>query len=81
MRESANTGQLVVNMVKTEKGTHVLFRNYGLAETDDVRSLTRTSVQSEISKYYPGAYVKSLTLNEAQSDGSFEFNIDIEERT
>ena len=76
-----NTGLLVVNMVKTERGTHVLFRDYGLAETDDATVLTRTSVQSEISKYYPGAYVKSLTLNEAQADGSFEFNIDIEERT
>ena len=80
MRESANTGQLVVNMVKTEKDTHVLYRDYGLAETDEATVLTRTSVQSEISKYYPGAYVKALTLNEVQSDGSFEFNIDIEER-
>lgn len=80
MRESANTGQLVANMVKTEKDIHVLYRNYGLSETDEASSLTRTSVQSEISKYYPGAYVKSLTLNEVKSDGSFEFNIDIEER-
>ena len=80
MRESANTGKLVVNMVKTERGTHVLFRDYGMAETDESTVLTRTSVQSEISKYYPGAYVKSLTLNEVQADGSFEFDIDIEER-
>ena len=80
MRESANTGQLVVNMVKTEKGTHVLFRGYGMSETDEATVLTRTSVQSEISKYYPGTYVKSLTLNGGQTDGSFEFNIDIEER-
>lgn len=80
MRESTNTGQLAVNMVKTEKGTHVLYRDYGLTETDEATVLTRTSVQSEISKYYPGAYVKSLTLSEIQADGSFEFNIDIEER-
>ena len=51
MRESANTGQLVANMVKTEKDTHVLYRDYGLAETDEATVLTRTSVQSEISKY------------------------------
>ena len=81
MRESSNTGKLVVNMVKTERDTHVLYRNYGLAETDESTVLTRTSVQSEISKYYPGAYVQSLTLNEVQADGSFEFNIDIEERS
>ena len=80
MRESANTGQLVANMVKTEKDTHVLYRDYGLSETDEATVLTRTSVQSEISKYYPGAYVLSLTLNEVKSDGSFEFNIDVEER-
>ena len=80
MRESANTGQLVANMIKTERDTHVLYRDYGLAETDESTVLTRTSVQSEISKYYPGAYVKSLTLNEVQADGSFQFNIDIEER-
>ena len=80
MRESANTGQLVANMVKTERDTHILYRDYGLAETDESTVLTRTSVQSEISKYYPGAYVKSLTLNEVQADGSFQFNIDVEER-
>ena len=80
MRESSNTGKLVANMVKTEKDTHVLYRDYGLAETDEATVLTRTSVQSEISKYYPGAYVKSLTLNEVQADGFFEFNIDVEER-
>ena len=80
MRESANTGQLVVNMIKTAKDEHVLYRDYGLSETDESTVLTRTSAQSEISKYYPGAYVKSLTLNEVQADGSFEFNIDVEER-
>ena len=80
MRESANTGSLVANMVKTEKDTHVLYRDYGLSETDESTVLTRTSVQSEISKYYPGAYVKSLTLNEVKPDGTFEFSIDIEER-
>ena len=80
MRESSNTGSLVVNMVKTERDTHVLYRDYGLAETDEATVLTRTSVQSEISKYYPGAYVKSLTLNEVQADGTFQFNIDVEER-
>ena len=81
MRESSNTGQLVANMVKTERDTHVLYRDYGLSETDEAAVLTRTSVQSEISKYYPGAYVKSLTLNEVQADGSFEFAIDVEERS
>lgn len=80
MRESSNTGQLVANMVKTERDTHVLYRDFGLSETDESTVLTRTSVQSEISKYYPGAYVKSLTLNEVKADGSFEFNIDVEER-
>ena len=80
MRESANTGQLVANMIKTERDTHVLYRDFGLSETDESTVLTRTSVQSEISKYYPGAYVKSLTLNEVKADGSFEFNIDVEER-
>ena len=80
MRESSNTGKLVANMIKTEKDNHVLYRDYGLSETDESTVLTRTSVQSEISKYYPGAYVKSLTLNEVQADGSFEFTIDVEER-
>ena len=51
MRESANTGSLVANMVKTEKGTHLLYRDYGLSETDESTVLTRASVQSEISKY------------------------------
>lgn len=80
MRESGNTGKLIRNMVLSERGEHCLFRDYGLAVTDDIGAFSRTMIQSEISKYYPGAYVKSLTLDEVQSDGSFEFNIDVEER-
>ena len=80
MRESSNTGQLVANMVKTERDTHVLYRDYGLAETHEATVLTRTSVQSELPKYYPGAYVKSLTLNEVQAAGASEFDINVEER-
>ena len=51
MRESSNTGSLVANMVKTERDTHILYRDFGLAETDEATVLALSSVRCEISKY------------------------------
>ena len=78
MRESGNTGKLIRNMVLCERGEHCLFRDYGLAVTDDIGAFSRTMVQSEISRFYPGVVVKSLSVVEADEKGHFEYNVDVE---
>jgi hypothetical protein len=78
MRESENIGKLACRLVETELGEHVLFRDYGLAATDDAEPLSRTAVQSKISQFYPGAMIKEFTIVEADQTGTFNIHIDIE---
>lgn len=78
MRESGNTGKLIRNMVLCERGEHCLFRDYGLSVTDDIGAFSRTMIQSEISRFYPGAVVKSLSVVEADEKGHFVYNVDVE---
>lgn len=80
MRESGNIGKLCCRIIETELGEHVLFRDYGLAVTDDAAPLSRTTVQSKIAQYYPETTVKSFELIEADSTGTFKFNIDVDAR-
>ena len=79
MRESGNTGKLIRNMVLCERGEHCLFRDYGLVVTDDTTAFSRTMMQPEISRFYPGAAIKSFSILDADAKGHFEYNIDVEE--
>lgn len=78
MRESNSTGKLVSRLIETELGEHVLFRDYGLAVTDDAQPLTRVELQSKIEQFYPGSAIKSFEVVEADSTGTFKLNIDVE---
>lgn len=78
MRASNSIGTLCCRLVETELGEHVLFRDYGLAVTDDAAPLSRTTVQSKIAQFYPYTTVKGFELVEADSTGTFKFNIDVE---
>ena len=51
MRESI--GQCIVNGLSCRKGSHVLFRNYGMDATDQVGRLRRGQVVSLLKAYYP----------------------------
>lgn len=70
-----NIAQNVVNMVKTVKGEHVLFRSFGLDGVDSPNRLTRSSLQVEINRWYPDVVVDNVTVNRAGSDGIFEYNV------
>lgn len=73
-----STGDLITHLAKTEKGTHILFRDFGLTGTDEASILTRTSIQNEVSKWYPEARVKSCEVVSSTVEGHFEFNIEVE---
>lgn len=80
MHESNSIGKLVVNLVKTDIGEHVLYRDYGLVEIDAPTQLTRTQMQAEVEKWYPSATVTDCELIEASESGHFDYNIHVEER-
>lgn len=67
IREAA---QHVANMVSCRKGTHCLFRAFGLGVIDDPAptAITLGSVRAECAKWYPSIDVEKLEKN---GDGEF----------
>ena len=67
IRDTANH---VANMVSCRRGTHCLFRAFGLGVVDDPAptALTLASTRAECAKWYPGIYVERL---ERKDDGEF----------
>lgn len=64
------TAQHVANMVSCRKGTHCLFRAFGLGVIDDPAptAITLGSVRAECAKWYPSIDVEKL---ERKGDGEF----------
>lgn len=64
------TAQHVANMVSCRKGTHCLFRGFGLGVIDDPAptAITLGSVRAECAKWYPSIDVEKL---EKKGDGEF----------
>lgn len=71
-------GQNIVNMIKCRRGTHPLFRSFGMGtETDDTDRITRGSVQVEVNRWYPGSTIESFKLNTANIAGEFGYSVNV----
>lgn len=64
------TATHVANMVSCRRGTHCLFRAFGLGVVDDPAptALTLASTRAECAKWYPSIDVERL---ERKDDGEF----------
>lgn len=64
------TATHVANMVSCRRGTHCLFRAFGLDVVDDPAptAITLASTRAECAKWYPSIYVERL---ERKGDGEF----------
>lgn len=73
------TGKNIVNMIKTRRGEHPLFRSFGIgAVVDEPNRVTRAQIQAECAKWYPGARVKSVRTDSADIAGNFVYTVEIE---
>ena len=71
-------GENIVNMIKCRRGTHPLFRSFGMgAETDDITRITRGLIQVNINRWYPGASLETIDINKSSVSGEFEYNIKV----
>jgi hypothetical protein len=71
-------GENIVNMIKCRRGTHPLFRTFGMgAETDDTNRITRGLIQVNINRWYPGTSLESIDINKSSVSGEFEYNIKV----
>lgn len=67
IRDTANH---VANMVSCRRGTHCLFRAFGLGVVDDPAptAITLASARAECAKWYPGIDVERM---KRKGDGEF----------
>lgn len=73
------TGMHIVNMIKTRRGEHPLFRAFGMgAVVDEPNRVTRAQIQAECARWYPGAKVKSVRTDSADVAGNFVYTVEIE---
>lgn len=73
------TGKNIVNMIKTRRGEHPLFRAFGLgAVVDDPNRITRAELQVECAKWYPTAKVKALRTDSATGAGDFGYTVTVD---
>lgn len=74
-----NTGKHIVNMIRTRQGEHPLFRAFGLGGVVDAPNrITRSTIQAEVVRWYPGARVSSLRVDAADVSGEFSYTIKVE---
>ena len=76
MRESSNNAALIKNMIQTVRGEYPLWRTFGLDETDSPSRLTRGTIQSEASRWYPEVIV-AITTATVEANGHFEYDIEV----
>lgn len=70
-----NTLQSINNCFMMQKGTYVLYRDFGLNVLDDSNPPLRRDIQEQISIYYPEVNLSNLTLNTIHYNGHSYYSV------
>lgn len=70
-------GENIVNLIKCRRGTHPLFRTFGIGDdVDGLNKITRGLIQVEVNRWFPSTYVESVEST-ANIKGEFEYNVKV----
>ena len=75
MKES--TAQCIANCLRTSQGSHVLYRSFGLEPVDGVNVPMRKDILVQLSTYYPDVTLNDVTVSKVETNGRFEYNVDV----
>lgn len=75
MKES--TAQCIANCLRASKGSHVLYRTFGLEVVDGMNVPMRRDILIQLSTYYPEVSLNNVTVSKADIDGKFEYTVDV----
>ena len=76
----ADIGKNICNMITCRDGEHCLFRSFGLGNsTDSANRLSRSRLQVEVNRWFPGNMVESLSVDRASISGEFEYSLSVKE--
>ena len=72
-----STAQCITNCLKTQLGSHVLYRGFGLNTVDQNNPSLRRDVLIQLSTYYPDITMNDISIIQTSSNGNFYYTVDI----
>lgn len=66
----------IANCLKTQQGTHVLYRGFGLSVVDSTNPPMRRDILIQLSTYYPDVTLSDVQITQVNSNGNFEYIVE-----
>lgn len=77
MNESRNKAKLVGNMLQTEKGSHCLFRAYGITAIDSNHTPRRSDIAVQSARWYPDVSIGRVSLDGVDENGHVTIDVEV----
>ncbi len=71
------TPQCIANCLKTIKGSHPLYRSFGLDMVDSARQNVKTQIVGQLATYYPNVSLNNARIVGASINGHFQYTIEV----
>lgn len=71
MKESVS--EQIANCLRTQQGTHVLYRGFGLNVVDTTNPPMRRDILVQLSTYYPDVTLNNVQITQVNNNGNFEY--------
>ena len=75
MKESVS--EQIANCLRTQQGTHALYRAFGLNVVDSTNPPMRRDILIQLSTYYPDVSLNDVQVTRVESNGEFEYTVDV----
>ena len=72
-----STAQSITNCLKTQLGSHVLYRGFGLNVVDNTNPPMRRDILIQLSTYFPNVTMNNVEIIQTNSNGSFYYTVDL----
>lgn len=66
----------IANCLKTQQGTHVLYRSFGLNVVDATNTPMRRDILIQLSTYYPDVTLNDVQITQVNYNGNFEYIVE-----
>lgn len=71
-----NQAQCIANCLKTQLGSHVLYRGFGMNTVDSPNHPVRRDILIQLSTYYPDVTLSNIAITRADINGNFEYLVE-----
>lgn len=72
-----STAQCIANCLRTSKGTHIMYRTFGLNVVDATNPPMRKDILVQLSTFYPEVTLSDATITRVESNGQFYYDVQI----